>query len=464
MREIKVTHHVSRITYQAMKDLPIFIIFLLLLAFLTRVDFIFYIIYVCVGVYLLSQWYTPRALGNLGIRRRFSDHAFLGEQVAVTLELENRGRLPLPWVQFSESVPLMLRTERPVNQVITLPGRQQRDVTYSVQAMRRGYYRLGPLRLAAGDQFGFNERQFRLRADYLTVYPRITPLTRLGLPSRLPFGTIASRQRLFEDPARPVGVRGYRSGDSLRQINWKVSAHTENLVVKTFQPAISLETAVLLNLDGRDYSDRYGGPEWAIELAASLAAHLVEQRQPVGLITNGADPLRQEQSPAFDEESGRLLFAPPNSQIPNPNLRSPNPLVLDPASSSIQNPKSKIQNPHRPPAILPRPGRAHLMKVLEVLARVEAAETVSFTRWLPSACLHLSWGVTILVITPLGDEATCQALHRLVRAGYNPVLLVAQATATFGRVQERARRLGFSAYYVPERRDLSKWRHGRRTG
>jgi hypothetical protein len=439
-----------------MKDLPIFILFLLLLAFLTQVDFIFYIIYVCVGVYLISLWYTPRVLSRLGVRRRFSNHAFLGEQVAVTLELENTGRLPLPWVQFSESVPLMLRTERPLNQVITLPGRQQTGITYHVQAMRRGYYRLGPLRLSAGDQFGFGERQFRLPPDYLTVYPRITPLTHLGLPSRLPFGTVASRQRLFEDPARPVGVRGYRSGDSLRQINWKVSAHTENLVVKTFQPAISLETAVLLNLNLHDYtSDRYAGPEWAIELAASLAAHLVTQRQPIGLITNGADPLRQDQSLDFDEESGRLLL---NTQIPNSkfqspisNLQSSNPLIPAP-SSSTQN----------PPALLPRPGRANLMKVLETLARVEAAETLPFTQWLPSACLHLSWGVTILVITPQGDEATCHALHRLVRSGYNPVLLVVQPTAHFGQVQERARRLGFTALYVPERRDLSKWRHGRR--
>jgi hypothetical protein len=104
------------------------------------------------------------------------------------------------------------------------------------------------------------------------------------------------------------------------------------------------------------------------------------------------------------------------------------------------------------------------MKVLELLARVEAAETVSFTAWLPSACLHLSWGVTILVITPQGDEATCQTLHRLVRAGYNPVLLLVQPSAYFGQVQERARRLGFTAIHVPERRDLSKWRHGRRSG
>ncbi|MCA9874127.1 MAG: DUF58 domain-containing protein, partial [Anaerolineales bacterium] len=249
----------------------------------------------------------------------------------------------------------------------------------------------------------------------------------------LPFGTIASRQRLFEDPARPMGVRQFRSGDSLRQINWKASAHTRDLLVKTFEPAISLETAVLLNLHVGDYvlRDRAYTVEWAIEVAASLAARLVDLRQPVGLITNGVDPLHLDvDSPVeFDEESGRLLFA---------QAGGTRPYAL-------------------PPAIPPHPGPPHLMKILERLARLEAAETIPFAQWAATACLNLSWGVTILAITPTGSEAVCQTLHRLVRAGFNPILLVVEPDSEFGRVRERARRLGFAAYHVTEKRDLDRW-------
>jgi uncharacterized protein (DUF58 family) len=418
-----------------------FILVLLFIAFLLRVDFIYYIIYVCVGLYAWSRWYTPRALRGLSTGRLFNSHAFWGEIVPVTIRLENRNRLPLPWVQFTESMAIELSMGRQVSQAISLNRGEAADFTYYVKARRRGYYQLGPLRLATGDLFGLSaERQGALPAAYLTVYPRLTPLSHLGLPSRLPFGTVASRQRLFEDPARPMGVRDYRSGDSLRQINWKVSAHTRDLVVKTFQPAISLETAVLLNL----YSDDYSRPtrqiysEWAVEVAASLAVHLVDQRQPVGLLTNGLDPLAGQGETEFDPYSGRLARQAVTQQG---NLSA-----------------------YLPPAILPRPGRAHLMKILETLARLEADVTLPFHQWAPIACLGLSWGVTVLAITPQGDELTCQMLHRFVRAGFNPVLLVVEPMAHFGQVRQRARRLGFMAYLVAQEEDLAPWRRRQQGG
>jgi uncharacterized protein (DUF58 family) len=252
---------------------------------------------------------------------------------------------------------------------------------------------------------------------------------------------------LYEDPARPIGVRDYRSGDSLRHINWKVSAHKEQLLVRTFQPAISLETALLLNLNREEFSprNRYDGPEWAITIAASLAAHLVSNRQAVGLATNGVDPLiqRQEQlgsEPNFDEESGRLLFhsAGKTSEVEIHSLgRDAN---------------------YMPAGLTPRPGRAHLMKLLEQLARIEAGQTVPFTDWLPRSCLNLSWGVTLVTISPHGDEVICQALHRLVKSGFNPVLIVVEPYANFTETRNRARRLGFSAFHVFREHDLDMWR------
>ncbi|MCA9974000.1 MAG: DUF58 domain-containing protein [Anaerolineales bacterium] len=407
------------------------ILFLLALAFFLRIDFVFYIIYVCLGVYAWSRWYTPRAFNRLAAARSYSQRAFFGETVTVTLRIRNDNRLAMPWVQVNESVATQLRQTQVVSDVVSLAAWDTAELAYQIKAARRGYYQIGPLRLTSSDLFGLLPEQYGiLPADYLTIYPRIIPLAKLGLPSRLPFGTIASRQRLFEDPARPMGVREYRSGDSLRQINWKVSAHTRDLVVKTLQPAISLETAVLLNLHTPDYRrrDRQTYVEWAIQLAASLAAHLVDQRQAVGLLTNGIDPLvGQAGGPRFDEASGRLL--------------------LDETAAAPL-----------PPPIPPRNGRAHLMKILERLARIEGGETVALADWVGAASTGLSWGVTILAITPRGDERTCHSLHRLVRAGFNPVLMVVEPDANFGEVRQRARRLGFVAYHVAAERDLGRWK------
>lgn len=424
-----------------MSDVTLLILTLIVLATMLRLDFIYYIVYVIAGIYAWSRWYPARAIRNIRFERKFTSHAFLGERIQVKLTFKNEGWLPIPWLQVAESVPPELSRLDSTSHALSLGRGEEVTFTYEIQPTRRGYYRLGPLHLRTGDLFGWSEQAGHSQPSYLTVYPRITPLTQLGFPSRLPFGTIASRQRLFEDPARPVGVREYRSGDSQRQINWKVSAHSNNLVVKTLQPAISLDTSIMLNLNLADYErkSRYTASEWAVEVAASLAAHLVERQQAVGLTVNGIDPLLQMQSQAssdnsgFDEVSGRLLARRAES-------------LANDLTAAIPGP------------IAPRGGRAHLMKLLELLARVEAGPALSIEQWMPRASLNLSWGITVPVVTPRGDEQTCQVLHRLVRAGLNPVLVVIAPTAHFAQTRERARRLGFRAYYIPYKEDLNVWR------
>jgi uncharacterized protein (DUF58 family) len=411
------------------------LLLLLAIAFLLRVDFIYYILYVVIGVYLWSRWRTPRAMRSLVASRVYSQRAFLNEVVRVTLILENKSRLSIPWIQFHESIPPELRMEGNIQRVISLRGRQRAEYHYDVKGLQRGYYRLGPLRLVNGDLFGLSKTQRAyLPPDYLTVYPRIVPLSHLGLPSRLPFGTIVSHQRLFEDPARPMGVRDFRSGDSLRQINWKASAHTQNLLVRTFQPAISLETSILLDLNSSSYVRRelHYMTEWAIVIAASLAAHLVNMRQAVGLITNGIDPLRlQEESREFDDATGRL-------------------------QSKNESPEQSYLR-YTAQIIPSHSGRPHLMKILEQLARVETKDTLSFSEWAPMACIGLSWGVTILAITNRGDNDTCNTMHRLVRYGYNPILVTVEPDANFSQVRERARHLGFKAYNISSPQKLDVW-------
>lgn len=410
------------------------LLLLLGVAFLLRVDFIFYILYVAVGVLAWSRWHAGRSLQNLTGERHYQRRAFLGETVEIRLTLTNKSRLALPWVEFHESVPPELRLEQTTRQVVTLRGRQTADFSYHVKALQRGYYQIGPLRLASGDLFGLARQRYgTLPPDHLTIYPRIIPLAQLGLPSRLPFGGVASRQRLFEDPARPMGVREFRSGDSLRRMNWKASAHTEKLLVRTFEPAISLDTAIMLDLHSPDYErrDRYYATEWAIVVAASLASYLIHARQSVGLMTNGIDPLRvREETHEFDEVTGRLLFHAPADKGPAAYMAT---------------------------AIAPRPARPQLMKILEQLARVEAAETAPFADWAPPLSVGLNWGVTILAITARGDVHVANTLHHMARAGFNPILIAIEPDANFGLVRERGRRLGFRAYNVNDRRDLAPW-------
>jgi uncharacterized protein (DUF58 family) len=244
-----------------------------------------------------------------------------------------------------------------------------------------------------------------------------------------------------------MGVRPFRSGDSLRQINWKVSAHTNGLLTKTFEPAISLETMIVLDLNTASYQrqGRHEATEWGIEVAASVAAHLTDRRQAVGFLTNGVDPLQQQGELQFDEESGAVRVAV--------NQSSP---LASGTQYQLGHPIGQTAQ-FIPPPIPPRTGRPHLMKILEILARLKADDTIHFPHWLPLACHSLNWGVTIFIITPTANLAVSSALHRLAKSGYNPVLILTQNTPNIGEIRERGRRLGYVAYEVARPADLQRW-------
>lgn len=391
-----------------MPELPIVLLLLLLVAILLRMDIIFYLFYVLAGSYVLARWWAARSMKHLQVTRRFTDHIFTGESSTVEISITNCSVLPAPWVRYDESPPLELSGSSKLMHAFSLAPREKVDLRYELVGWQRGLYQVGPGRVAAGDLFGFADVLGNIdEPRRLVVYPRVIPLASVPLTSRAPHGTIASRQPIFADPARVNGVRPYQPGDPVRTIDWKTSARAGQLEVKKTEPAVSLTTAICLDLHTPAYSRhlRHTASEWAIVVAASLANYLIEQRQDVGLGSNGRDEL-----------TGATCWA-----------------------------------------IRPRSGRAHLMKLLEWLARIQLAETRPLVEWLPQATVNLAWGTTVLVVTPSADEATSAALHRLRRAGLNPILIAIEPHAHFGAVYERCWHMGVAAFQVADERDLRRF-------
>jgi len=389
-----------------------FILIIILIASLFKVSFFYYLLYLLFGVYVLTHLWARGALRRVAVLRRFPERVFLGEEFQVNLEVENRSWLPVPWLHLQEHLPLPLAAPGRFRQVTTLGPRQQRQFTYPLAGRFRGYYPLGPFGLASGDVFGFTEEQTKAGGiDYLTVYPKIVPLRELGLPSQTPFGRLRSREPLYEDPARFAGVREYQTGDSLRKVHWSASAHSRQLQVKKFSPAITLETAICLNLNAAEYELRrldYTS-ELAIVVAASLASHLSGQHQAVGLFTNGADP---------------LAGATPEAGLPI--------------------------------ALLPRYGRDHLLQLLGALARAQVSEGLAFVELLRTIRLRLPWGATVIAVTPQETTPLLDTLTILRRAGFRVVLIVVDRLARTSVLQQRARSLGFTAYGVWREEDLRR--------
>ncbi len=394
-----------------MGNFIIFILVLFFLAAILRIDFFFTILYLFVGVYIVSHIWSRRVLKQLKIQRKLEQRVFQGETVTVSLTLENPGLLPIPWLLLNDTFSTVLSSPPFFRQVITLDNRSSQSLHYTLTARRRGYYPIGPLTLETGDLLGINRRVVgTYKADSLIVYPKILPITRLKLPTHSPQVVLPTTVPLFRDPTRIIGVQNYVWGDNPRHIHWPASAATGEIVVKQFQTAIARDNAIFLNMNRVDYG-RPGQADVAIELAivaaASLAHHIVVLEElPVGLITTALDPIIKD--------------------------------------------RQRFQ-------LRPAKGRGHLMQILEVLARIDICEESDFLSNLRQEVIHLSWGSTVIIISSIESEALLETILFLKRSGLRVTLVLAQPEA-YGYVQpKQATTLGIPTFYIKKEKDIEAW-------
>ena len=388
-----------------------FIGILFVIAAVLRIDFFFTIAYLFFGVYLLSRLWMQRATKQLSVERRFADHAFFGDRVAVDLRLRNTGWLPIPWLYVHDSLPVQLAAPPFFRRVVGLGPHQSKDLNYELECHKRGYYAVGPTAVQSGDLLDVAHPQpGQVDAVNLVVYPKIVPIEKLGLPTHSPLAVLPARSPLFRDPTCVIGVRDYQWGDSPRRIHWTATASAGRLLVKRYRPAIARETLICLDLDQQNYGQRqrYDATELAIVVAASLANHIiVKEGLPVGLTTQAWDPLVEQQV---------HIFRPPRSQ------------------------------------------RASLITLLEVLARVQITSETSLSNLLRRATMSLSWGSTLCVITGRETTDLLDNLVYLRRAGFAISLILVQPALPSPELRKRADSLRVPVYRIWTEADLGAWR------
>jgi len=334
-----------------------------------------------------GRWWSGQALRDVMYRRRIArKRVFPGETVDVEVQVENAKVLPVPWLRVEDEWPLdVLPTDQALGpshkpdmgnltHVFALRWYERIRRPYTLLADRRGVYGLGPTRLYSGDVFGlFQTERVIEEQDYVIVYPRIFTLAELKLPSKEPFGDTRARPPLFKDPSRTMGARDFQPGDSFRHVHWPATVRHQQLQARVYEPTTTLTAVICLNV--ATFPRPWEGVlpelfERAIVVAASLAAHAVEHRYSVGLVSNGAVP------------------------------RSDQPIRVMPGRSPDQ-----------------------LTRILELLAAITGYVTMPMGRFLLRASPALPWGATLVVVTPVVTEELLASIIQLRLAGRHMVLV-----------------------------------------
>ena len=228
--------------------------------------------------------------------------AFIGDTVDYSVSLDNDKVLPLIWVDIQDSFPDGLDLVGATMRGNGLESNRQHTITssllpyqkatwkYSMKCLARGYHRIGPVRLRAGDIFGFSSSETRYTEfDHILVYPQVLDLDSLLFPPDHPLGDIRSTRPLYFDNSRVVGQRGYQPNDPLKHIDWKATARARSLQTKVFEPVVSLNMLIVMNGSTRENTWQGSNRrlfERTVTVAAS-AADLAERRGfSYGMVSN----------------------------------------------------------------------------------------------------------------------------------------------------------------------------------
>ena len=228
--------------------------------------------------------------------------AFIGDSVSYTVALNNDKPLPLIWVEaqdpFPEGLELAgatirganLETNRHQSITTSLLPYQRATWTFTMRCRRRGYHRIGPVRMRSSDIFGFVATETRLaEVDDILVYPRVVDLEQLLPPPQNPIGVARGRMPLYHDTNRVKGHRDYRPDDPLKHIDWKATARARELQTRVFEPVVSLNMLVALNGSTSDFVWQGTNRrlfERAVTAAASAAALADRRGYTYGLLSN----------------------------------------------------------------------------------------------------------------------------------------------------------------------------------
>lgn len=348
------------------------------------------------GLILVSSWVISRfSLRSIHVRRKTR---FLRSQVGQIFEeryeIQNRGRLPLLWIEVRDES--TLPGSHGSHVLTMIGGRESRTYLARTRLTERGVFPLGPTVLESGDLFGLFPAQRNFEEDdSLLVYPMMVDIYNFPNPPGLLPGGEALRRRTAQITSNASGVREYEPGDPLNRIHWVSTARRNRFMTKEFELDPLAEVWLFVDgssavhtsiqqprteFDPRDVWRKkfvFKLPpatiEYAVTIAASLARFYLARGRSLGLACSGA---------------------------------------------SLQ--------------VLPsdRGGR-QLGKILETLALFKADGQLPLQVLVEAQARHLPRGSTTVVITPNTSDSVFGTVDLLLRRGLRPVVVLIDQ-ASFG--------------------------------
>ncbi|WP_409298314.1 DUF58 domain-containing protein [Peribacillus sp. SCS-26] len=222
---------------------------------------------------------------------------FPGEGANLAFTISNRGKLPIPQakINFTISRSLVLNDSgkeggelNHLSQYLSLPPGKAVSWGREVTALHRGIYYIQDAEVILYDLFNLSSIHYppvhRLRQELL-VYPEIKPVAGIEEINKITQGSTAASFSLHKDELSIAGVKKYEA-EGFRQIHWKASARSGELISKKYQPVIQKGFTLCLYLTAPASYYFHANMEDFISYTAFLCKFLSGKKIPYELFIN----------------------------------------------------------------------------------------------------------------------------------------------------------------------------------
>lgn len=177
---------------------------------------------------------------------------------------------------------------------------------------KRGTIQLGPMKVKAGDPFGFFQTEKNIkRKNSLFVLPFFSAIERFPIHFGQMSGGISLQRPALDTTPHAAGIREYHPGDPLNRIHWPSSMKRNRLIVKEFdqnphgsiwifldsQKDVNVQERILQTETRpagywkfekkRDYQLPRDTFEYSVSIAASLTDFFIREGRQVGFFHSG---------------------------------------------------------------------------------------------------------------------------------------------------------------------------------
>ncbi|MTI46986.1 MAG: DUF58 domain-containing protein [Firmicutes bacterium] len=267
----------------------IFLIVLILFALLVGGSFPYLLLFLVVFIYgysILSHRKIKKDL--IAVFWSDKDLVEKGDVVEINYKLYNSSLLPLVYAEVNDNISERLNNQERKTNVYFMTPFDTINIIRKIKCQHRGIYDVGKLEVVTGDIFGLKDTKLLIKDPLdLTVYPKVYNLKQFNISGSESFGSVTTTQKFNEDYSSIKNIRKYQQGDSIKRVNWKVTARKGELFVKNYDVSTNVELQLFMDFQSDKYSKDFDGliEEKIVECAISIVRYALYRKVSTNFVT-----------------------------------------------------------------------------------------------------------------------------------------------------------------------------------